>query len=190
MIEKNEFSRIFNLDLIKKIGTELVLEASALECEQLAKRFSIPQVIHINAKCILKKLSQKDVGDYCLKVSMNAKVIQQCVVTLNHINESINEDFSIIFLQKSKNKAKIKENEEEKKIIEFEFEDADLEMITQSEVDLGEYVAEYLSLSMSSYPRQSEVSQDELGFKILNEGEEKELIDKKNPFNVLASLKH
>lgn len=37
----NEFSRVFNLDLVEKKATEEQIEATREECHLLAKRFSI-----------------------------------------------------------------------------------------------------------------------------------------------------
>ncbi len=186
MLEQDELNRLFNLDIIKKPGTEIIIEATLDECERLAKRFSIPKINHIKATCFLKKLTQKDVGDYHLKVKMQADIIQQCVMTLNDLSELIVENFSIIFLINEETEGQ----KEKDKIIDFEYEDMDIEIIGGSEVDLGKYIAEYLSLSMNSYPRQNDVTGQELGIRILNESDEKEIKDKKNPFDILKSLKH
>jgi len=188
IIEKteNEFSRDFNLDLIKKNGSKVSLEASAEECEALANRFSIVKISSLKAHCHLEKLLRKDVGDYRLSVKMKSKIVQQCVISLNDINESIEEEFSIIFI----NEQQKEENSRENRVIDFEVDDLDLEIIDTPNVDLGEYIAEYLSLSMSSYPRHTQVTGEELGAKILQEDDVINEPEKKNPFNVLESLKH
>lgn len=185
MLVENELYRPFNFDLIKKIGTEIIIEATIDECELLAKRFSIPKINFMKARCFLKKLPQKNKGDYHLNVEMNADIIQHCVMTLNDVPEKINESYSIVFLRKEKT-----DDQEEEKIIDFEYEDIDIELINGNEVDLGIYIAEYLSLFMKSYPRQNDVKGDELGVHILNESAAKERKDKKNPFSVLESLKY
>lgn len=180
-----EFSRKFNLDLIKKTGSEVLIEATLEECSALAKRFSIPRVVFLKATCLLSSLKQKELGDYKLIVKMEAEIIQQCVVTLSDVHEVINEEFSIIFIV-SKND----ELTEMAKIIDIDMNEEDIEIIESSEVDLGELTAEYLSLSMSSYPRKKDAKGSELGYKILDEDETITSEEKKNPFNVLESLKH
>ncbi|MBL4603873.1 MAG: DUF177 domain-containing protein [Emcibacteraceae bacterium] len=183
---ENEFSRVFNLELIKKSGTIIPLDAADEECEKLAKRFSIPKVVHLKAKCSLKKLAQKDVGDYRLSVEMDASIVQNCVVTLEDINESIIDEFSIVFQI-------IEGDGEENKAtneIDFDAQEQDIEIITDKMVDIGEYVAEYLSLSMKPYPRHDKVIGNELGHKIINEEDVTLGAEKRNPFSVLKDLKH
>lgn len=183
---RNEFSRVFNLDLIEKKATEKYIEADHEECKMLAKRFSIVEVTKLRAKCILKRRKQKDVGDFLLKVKMDAKVVQRCVLTLGNVPESIDEEFSII-LRKMPHKT-IKDDEGVE--VTINIDDDDVELVEGREVDVGEYVAEYLSLYMNTYPRLDEVKGKELGFKILSEDEVNDEPEKKNPFAVLKDLKH
>ena len=184
--QENEFSRLFNLELTQKYGTKIEYVANEQECEALASRFLIPRVYELRANCEFRKLSQKDFGDYKLSVNKKAKIIQKCVITLNELNKLIEEDFSIIFkIQKNPDKI-----EDLTKEVEFEVHEEDVEMITDKTIDVGEYIAEYLSLSMEPYPRQENVKGNELGYKIISEvnaiSEEK----KANPFSVLKELKH
>ncbi len=185
-ILENEFRRLFNLDRLKKNGSQISIEVSEEECIALAKRFSISKVVSLKADCSISKLSRKEKGDYKLSVKMTSDIIQQCFMTLNDVKESIFEEISIIFIYQSENIDKDAIGKE----IEFEVDEEDLELINNTEVDLGEYVAEYLALSMSSYPRQAEVSGKELGCDILNEDTFDAKSEKKNPFNVLQSLKY
>jgi len=180
----NEFSRTFNLDLIEKKATEINIEATSDECLLIAERFSIIEVVSLKANCILKRRKQREIGDYLLLVKMEAEVVQSCVVTLNEVHESINEEFSIIF----RKNVPLPDNKIESKEVVFKIDDDDLEFIEDKEVDIGEYVVEYLSLSMNSYPRQNKIKGEELGYKILSEEEATEKSEKKNPFAVLKEL--
>ncbi len=182
----NEFSRLFNLETIKKTGTKLDLIADKEECEKLAVRFSIPEVVYLKAVCQLQKMDEKEIGDYRLEVKMSAEVVQQCVLTLEYINESIEEEFCIIFKEISVEKANVEQNKE----VDFELEEVDIEFISSLEVDLGEYVAEYLSLSINPYPRRPEVRAEELGYKLIDEDQGTLEVKKENPFSVLKDLKH
>lgn len=183
--KENEFSRIFNLNQINKSVLVMDLKTSDRECETLAQRFSIRKIDSVMAKCSMKKLPQKEQGDYLLSVKMKAEVIQQCVMTLDDINESIDEEFNIIFQIASADSG-----EKHSAVIDFDVDDEDLEIIKDTEIDLGEYISEYLSLSLNPYPRQNQVQGNELGYKILGEDDTSGDREKKNPFNVLKSLKH
>lgn len=180
----NEFSRIVNLDLVEKKPIEKNIEASKEECLLLAERFSIIEVISLKANCFLNRRKQKETGDYLLRVKMDAEIIQSCVVTLNNVYESINEEFSIIFQKKSPRS----DNNNESQEVVFNIDDDDIEYIENNDVDLGGYVAEYLSLNMNTYPRQNDIKSQELGYKILREDEVVEKSEKKNPFAVLKEL--
>lgn len=180
----NEFSRTFNLELVEKKATEINIEATSNECLLLAKRFSIIEIHSLKANCILTKRRQKEIGDYLLRVKMEAEVTQACVMTLNNVHESINEEFSIIFQKNGLLKDKNIESQE----VVFNIDDDDIEFIDDKEVDVGEYVAEYLALFMNSYPRQDEIKGDEIGYAVLSEDEVIEEAEKKNPFAVLKEL--
>mgnify|MGYP001569292237 CR=1 FL=1 len=182
----NEFSRFFNLDLVEKRATEEKIEASSEECHLLAKRFSIIEVVSLKASCVLNRRKQKEAGDFLLRVNMEAEIVQSCVMTLNNVHESIHENFSIIFQISA---IKCDENDESKEVF-FNIDDEDIEYIEDKEIDLGEYVAEYLSLYMNAYPRQSDVKGKELGYKILTEDDVSDEPKKENPFAVLEELKH
>ncbi|MDG1707638.1 MAG: DUF177 domain-containing protein [Emcibacteraceae bacterium] len=182
----NELSRPFNLERVQKVGSHLKVEADGHECEKLAERFSITKMVSLNADCVLKKLAQKHKGDFLLNVKMEAEVIQQCVLTLNDVPESIEEEFSVIFqIMRESGDDKAEEAE-----VTFNLEDDDVEMISGFDIDVGEYIAEYLALSMNPYPRQSKVSEQDIGYKVMNEEDVKSEAKKKNPFAVLKDLKH
>ena len=70
---KIEFSRKFNLDLIKKSGSKIDLEASLQECEELADLFSVPNVVYLKANCELGLMDQREIGDFWLKVKLDAE---------------------------------------------------------------------------------------------------------------------
>lgn len=183
---ENEFSRIFNLELTQKSGTKVEYVANEQECEALARRFSIPRILELKADCEFRKLSQKEIGDYKLSVHLKAKIIQKCVMTLNDVNESIEENFLIIFQMEKRSK----KADDLAKEIEFEAHEEDIEVILDKEIDAGEYIAEYLSLSINPYPRQDNVTREELGHKIITEEDVNSEPEKKNPFSVLKDLKH
>ena len=125
-------------------------------------------------------------GDYLLTVKMKAEIIQECVVTLAELKEIIDEEFTIIFQRA----LDVNNEAEHQKEIEFDVEERDVEIIKNMEVDIGEYVAEYLSLSMNPYPRKSDIKEGELSYELLDENEARVDAQKKNPFNVLKDIKH
>ncbi len=181
----NEFSRLFNLGLIKKNRKHVSLEATKMECQLLARRFSIPGIISIKAECYLSRLTNKEKGDFLLEADLSAKINQNCVLTLEEIEENIRENFKIIF--KDNTKEDIIDDMHQ---VEFELDEDDIVYVEDMEVDLGEYIAEYLSLSINPYPKKDNVDASELGYKILKEDDLVSDSEKVNPFSVLKDLKH
>lgn len=188
MVEEvyEEFSRPYNLDLIKKSGSNVAFEASENERSRLAARFNIVGVSALHADCNLRKMKQKEKGDYLLEVSFSAKIIQECILTLDEIEQDIEDNFSIIFKEVQDTKTDIDEHRE----VEFELEEEDIEYIDNRVVDIGEYVAEYLSLAINPYPRKANADASTLGHKIKNEDDVNKEPKRENPFNVLKNLKH
>ncbi len=180
----NEFSRTYNLDVIRKSGSNITLKATYDECVNLAVRYDIPAVSSLSAECQLKKMAQKDNGDYELNVKLSATIVQRCVLTLEDMEERISERFSIIFKQSEE--AKIEANETQE--VDFELEDDDIEYIEDTEVDVGEYVAEYLSLSINPYPKKANATANKLGHDVVGDDEFEQETKRENPFTILKDL--
>ena len=182
---ENELSRPCNLETVGR-NQNIEIKASDAECAELAKRFSIPEISALEASCTVQKMKSSEIGDYRLAVTMSAEISQRCVVTLDDIKETVREKFSVIF----KEVEDVNELVQSDTDVEFEMDEDDIEPISSPEVDLGKYVAEYLSLSINPYPRRSEYEKDVLGYEILDEDQVSAEPKKENPFNVLKDLKH
>ena len=172
-----EFSRIVKLEELKDIP--LLLQVSADESETLAlsKRFNLVELSYLNASIAMTWVNT----DKVLSVvgSFQASVTQNCVVTLDPVEVKISEQLSLLFARDIG--------------VSAENDDLDsAEPLMGDHVDLGEIIAEELSLSLDPYPRGAELPltnysvgldgardrEDELG------GE----FRKKNPFSILADI--
>ena len=76
-----EFSRIVPLARIPEAGREERLEAQPAECAALARRFAIPAVNRLRA---VLRLRPEPGGAVLAEGRMEAEVVQDCVVTLEH----------------------------------------------------------------------------------------------------------
>lgn len=182
---ENELSRPYNLQKIDR-NQNIEIQADETERMNLAKRFSIPEISQLEAFCRIRKMKSSEVGDYQLAVKMSAQISQLCVVTLEKVKETINEEFSVVF----KEVEDLDELDEEIADIEFEMDEDDIEPISSLDVDLGKYIAEYLSLSINPYPKRAGYDKSTLGHEILDEKQISTEPKKENPFNVLKDLKH
>ena len=106
-------------------------------------------------------------------------------MTEDKVENEFSRIFNLELTQKSGTKVEYVANEQE-----CEAHEEDIEVILDKEIDAGEYIAEYLSLSINPYPRQDNVTREELGHKIITEEDVNSEPEKKNPFSVLKDLKH
>lgn len=132
-----ELSRPLPLVAVPAAGREARIEATATECAALADRFGIPAVECLQATVHL--LAAED-GSVVGFGTLEARVVQLCVVTLEPVPQMVSEAFRWRFLPLG---ADPQDGPED---------DAD-EIPTAGVADLGEALAEQLSLALDPYPR-------------------------------------
>lgn len=132
-----EFHRPLALARIPAEGREERLEASAAECAALAARFGIPGIERLAATL---RLRPEPGGAFLAEGRLSAEVVQTCVVTLDPVRQAVEDPVSLRILPPGTEASDDPEGPDE-------IETAD------GTVDLGEAVAEQLSLALDPYPR-------------------------------------
>lgn len=169
-----EFSRITLISDLTPHPTTFSIEAKKEECEALAQRFGLVSVNFLKAQYEIWR--KADTETICLKGLLKAEVIQNCVITFAPVTEEIKAEFKEFFQQ---NETLSPEIEDE---LEFDLsmlEDEDYpELISGNELDVGEIVAQHLSLSLNPYPKAKGADLS----KIISNGDE----EKQNPFADLS----
>lgn len=132
-----EFSRPLPLGLVGPEGRHERLEANGAEREALARRFGIPAIAALRAELELRPESD---GAVVARGRLSARVTQACVVTLEPIEQQVEEAVALRFLPPGREPA---DGPEEMDEIATEYGVA----------DLGEAMAEQLSLALDPYPR-------------------------------------
>ena len=132
------------------------LTAEAETREQLAKRLDILGVNLFTADLDLK-VERSGSNDYqvILAGRIHASLRRQCVATLEEMDETVLENFSIIFDSTMPDQLETDEGDE------FEFSaarDEDREPLPAEPVDLAELAIQQLSLAMSPFPRRDDSS--------------------------------
>ena len=167
--ETPEFSYIIDANRIPASGLVLNLNANDQERKALAQRFGLEKIHELTAALVFKRINQKRVR---LNATLNARVEQQCVVTLKTFIQPVQDTFSIVFCQE--NDTSLRPNE-----IDLDMnEEDDVETLQDNKIDAGELVAEYLSLALDPFPHAPGA---EFHDKIDSEKE-------KNAFSVLEKL--
>lgn len=168
-----EFSRPIRVDHIPAAGMRLDVEAKPQERIALAERFDLPSIDLLKAEVHLKPMAGG--GLVRLDAIITAKVVQSCVVSLEPIPAELREEFSLSFGAPMP--------EEVGTEIELSLEDEDPpEPIIDGVIDVGEAVAEHLSLALDPFPRKAGIA--------FEGGEEPTPAEVKrpSPFAVLAQL--
>ncbi|WP_435539226.1 YceD family protein [Azospirillum sp. ST 5-10] len=173
-----EFSRLVVADRMPR--DEVVEEIAATEAERraLAARFELEAIDRLEATVRLRRT-----GGDMVRVTgeLRADVVQTCVVTLEPVRNAVAERFEALFAPESL----VPEDGDE---VEIDFDAAALdedvpEAMDRGRIDIGELVAQHLSLALDPYPRAP-------GVALPDAGEEEAPADAKpNPFAVLERLK-
>ncbi len=144
MTGQPEFSRTVRVDTVAGQPRSLSIGANEDERAALSKRFGLIDIERLSAEAELRRS-----GDEVRATgTLSAAVVQSCVATGEPVPAEVREDFSIVFRPHPEVAA-----EEE---IELSQGELDVVFYDGANVDIGEAVAETLSLSLEPYPRSTD----------------------------------
>lgn len=169
-----EFSRPIAIEgIIHDKDRKERVEATEAECAALAQRFDLRSLSGLKASLTIRRVSEGNIMK--IEGDIQADVVQACVVSLQDVPAEIKMHFDTYFTEDGK-------GFEQDQAFSIELEEELHEVISDGQLDLGELVAQYLSLEIEPYPRAPGVSLAaqlaEVGHKVTN-----------NPFDVLKGLK-
>lgn len=166
-----EFSRPVRIDTIGAEPRRLEVEADAEEAAALARRFGLVEIRRLAAEL---RLSRKGV-EARTEGRLKAEVVQSCVATAVPIEARLDEPFEILF-RPLPDPARADEE------VELNENDMDVVFYEGASIDLGEAVAETLSLALDPYPRAPEANEALQAAGVKSEEEA-------GPFGALAALR-
>jgi uncharacterized metal-binding protein YceD (DUF177 family) len=164
-----EFSRRFP---VERLGFEEVvesLEADAAERAALARRFGLPRLDQLAA---LVRLSRQPGDLIRVNGRLEAELVQTCVVTLEPFPSHVEDSFDVLFAEGV---------EALPQDVLLDPEDEGPEPIADGTIDIGELVAQFLSLALDPHPRAPGVALDQ----VWSPGDG----SPQSPFAVLEALK-
>ena len=172
-IEQRELSRVFQIEELANDPVSREFSASEEERSALAGRLGVELFNAVRAE-----LSLAGFGSEGIRVEgrVFAELVQNCVVTLEPVEERISEPVAVTYLTKM---AEPPEDVEFAALDEEEIEEFDGESI-----DLGELIAQTLAGAINPYPRKEGAAfgkADGLG--------DNDAGVRENPFAVLKGLK-
>lgn len=170
-----EFSRPILVDTIPNAGMRLDIEASPEECAALAERFAILGLGGLRASLRLKAMA----GGTLFRVDgqLSARVTQACVVSLEPVEQDVDEHFTMTFGAGATSGMMDVE-------LDLDPEDDDPpDPVIDGAIDVGEAVAEHLALGLDPFPRKP-------GARVAQLPEPAEEVEAKvSPFASLAVIK-
>ncbi|MCB9991329.1 MAG: DUF177 domain-containing protein [Rhodospirillales bacterium] len=184
-----EWSHKVDADDIGKTPIRTTISASPQERKDLARRLGVDSVEFLEARLVMERVS----GNRVIHIEGNfaVRLTQSCVVTLEPIVQEIegpvegwyaNAD-SAVSLVRARHEKKSRSNDAE---IEMLDEKDDPEPLVDGQIDLGELVTQYVSLSVDPYPHQEGVTYEELE---KAKGKAAENPVRQNPFAALKDWK-
>ena len=168
---QNEFSRRIRIVDLGDETTEEI-EATGPERALLARRLGLIALDKLSARVNLRRLPHD--GSIRVSGTLSATVRQACVVTLEPVLSTVEQEFSQLF-----GAAPVGRPVEEE-LIDLDAEDPP-EPIVDGGVDIGEVVTEHLALALEPYPRREGAR--------MRVGEWSGEEARRSPFAVLESLK-
>jgi len=136
-----EFSRPVRIDTLGEAPRALSIAAEEVERITLARRFGLTGIDRLAADLTLTRSGE----EIALHGSLSAQVTQACVATGDGIETRIDLAFDILFRPQPAPGAADE--------IELSENELDVVFYDRPEIDVGEAVAETLSLNLDPYPR-------------------------------------
>lgn len=130
-------------------GMQVTIEANADQRAALAEAHDLIEVIRLNARL---EVSGWNKGGIKVEGRLQARVVQSCVVTLEPVEETVEENISGLFLPEGSRLAVPRHSAESEIILDAEGDDGP-ESFTGDTVDIGQFVEEFFALGLNPYPR-------------------------------------
>ncbi len=147
-IEKNkesEIQRMIDLDRMGPSGAALDIVASDSERAALVKRFGFLGLPAFSARVTVDR---QPGGQVVVEGRLRGKIVQACILTLDPVTQDLDETFRIVFKQ---DLTEDRDPESGEALIGAQTDSP--EPLSGNMLDVGEIVAEQLSLAADPYPR-------------------------------------
>lgn len=167
-----EFSRTLRTEEIGDRTIDVSLKAEPEERAALARRFELQAIDDLTAVVAVRREAG---GVIAADGHLDASVVQTCVVTLAPVPAKISESFSVKFRPGDR----LADGTE----VDVDVESEDWEPVTGPTIDIGEMVAQHLSLALDPYPRLPDAVLEDQGDRA-DEIDE----DRQRPFTGLEGL--
>ncbi|GGF28482.1 metal-binding protein [Aliidongia dinghuensis] len=175
-----EFSHLVSTARLGTKSATYRLAANAAERAALAQRFDLISLDRFEATVTLKREAGEAIR---LEGEIAADLVQACVVTNEPVPGRVVDRFTLIY------RADIDEATADQMALDNP-EDEIIEPLIGDSIDIGEAVAQQLSVAMDPYPRSVGAQSSVPSAEAMDEDDEPGAsTGRRNPFDVLAALK-
>jgi uncharacterized metal-binding protein YceD (DUF177 family) len=179
---KSEIERIVDLDRMGPGGsTALEISASENERAALAKRFGFLSLPTFSARVTVDR---RPGGRVVVEGRLRGRIVQACILTLDPVTQDLDEAFRLVFKQ---DLAEERDPESGEAIVSAQADAP--EPLTGNLLDIGEIVAEQLSLVADPYPRKQGAKLEDVLPKPRRDGRHGRQEQRRHPFAGLAALR-
>lgn len=177
--DETPFSYRVKVGHISANPVTVTISADPRECEGLARLWQVDKVLSLSAELQINRWKKDGVR---LRGTLDADIVQSCVVTLEPVPSHLHEEIDQIFVPEGSKLAKLVTDADGALYLDPEGPDAP-DMFVGDEIDAGAVVAEFAALAIDPYPRKS-------GIDFKDHVEDDGSADRKaNPFAVLKDWK-
>jgi uncharacterized metal-binding protein YceD (DUF177 family) len=179
--ETSELERIVDLDRMGAGGTAVDIVASEGERAALAKRFGFLGLPAFSARLTVDR---RIGGQIVVEGRLRGKVVQACVLTLDPVTQELDDAFRLIF---KKDLADERDPESGEAVLSAHADSP--EPLSGNLLDVGEIVAEQLSLAVDPYPRRPGAKLEDVLPRPRSGGRKGAPEQRRHPFAGLAALR-
>lgn len=179
--DKSEIERIVDLDRMGAKGTAVEIVASDAERAALAKRFGFLDLPAFSARVTVDR---QPGGRVIVEGRLRGKIVQACVLSLEPVGQDLDDVFRLVFAE---DLAEDRDPESGEAVLSAQTDAP--EPLAGNMLDVGEIVAEQLSLTAEPYPRRPGVKLDDVLPKLRGGSRRGPPEQRRHPFAGLAALR-
>lgn len=179
--QKSELERIVDLDRMGNKGTAVEIVASDSERAALAKRFGFLGLPAFSARVTVDRRPGAQV---VVEGRLKGRLVQACILSLEPVIQELDDAFRLVFAE---NLADERDPESGEAVLNAQADAP--EPLEGNLLDVGEIIAEQLSLTADPYPRRPGMKLDDVLPKPRGGARKAQPEQRRHPFAGLAALK-
>lgn len=178
---KSELERLVDLERMGSKDTALEIVASDAERAALAKRFGFLSLPAFSARVTVDR---RPGGQVIVEGRLRGTIIQACVLSLDPVTQELDDAFRLVFAEDLSDE---RDPESGEAVLNAQADAP--EPLNGNMLDIGEIVAEQLSLTADPYPRRPGIKLEDVLPKLRGGNRRGPPEQRRHPFAGLAALR-